>query len=575
MQIKQIKFSNYRNLTNLEVNFSPDVSFIIGENGIGKSNILNALSKIFVYNKFSDSDFAEKDKEIQIDVSLSLSSEEIGAFDEYTDPSNPNLINLIIKQGIDDITLKVFHVETEEEISPKLLKNVFYIYYDSLRNPKTELSFEKEKGGGSFLNFLIKYYLGKHEEADEAYVDKTKLSQVLAFVNEKINQIQTVRRSNVSVNMDSSNIIFLNSIFQLYDGKKIELKKSGYGIQFSLLVIFSLFERLIDITAKAQKQGRPLKEVNCVMAFDEPEIHLHPFAQRALVKDLLNIAAGKDEGFNKVIKELLVIETFTAQLLIVSHSDRIIVGGYENIVRIYSQEREIKAISGHTIKTINAGQLKKYEKHLQKQFPYFCEAMFAKKVLFVEGECELGALNVFAKTMGIDIDNFGISIINAYGGESVNPLIKIFSFFKIECLGLKDRDVYDKNKRDGKSTAEDDQLIKEGKLVLTHELNFEFEIVKAFGNMNDLYSYLKKWDASYVEPKQKENVNKFISKFNLTVSPISNDLKWEDCDEKYKKIFLLVALSNIKSIAAGAILAEGLTIDNIPQIYKEILGGVV
>lgn len=168
MQIKQIKFSNYRNLNNLEVKFSPDVSFIIGENGIGKSNILNALSKVFVYNKFSDSDFAEKDKEIQIDVSLSLSSEEIGAFDEYTDPSNPNLINLIIKQGIDDITLKVFHVETEEEISPKLLKNVFYIYYDSLRNPKTELSFEKEKGGGSFLNFLIKYYLGKHEEADEA-----------------------------------------------------------------------------------------------------------------------------------------------------------------------------------------------------------------------------------------------------------------------------------------------------------------------------------------------------------------------------------------------------------------------
>ena len=113
MQIKQIKFSNYRNLNNLEVKFSSDVSFIIGENGIGKSNILNALSKVFVYNKFSDSDFAEKDKEIQIDVSLSLSSEEIGAFDEYTDPSNPNLINLIIKQGIDDITLKVFHVETE------------------------------------------------------------------------------------------------------------------------------------------------------------------------------------------------------------------------------------------------------------------------------------------------------------------------------------------------------------------------------------------------------------------------------------------------------------------------------
>ena len=207
---------------------------------------------------------------------------------------------------------------------------------------------------------------------------------MLAFVNEMINQIQTVRRSNVSVNMDSSNLIFLNSIFQLYDGKKIELKKSGYGLQFSLLVIFSLFERLIDITVKAQKQGRLLKEVNCVMAFDEPEIHLHPFAQRALVKDLLNIAAGKDEGFNKVIKELLGIETFTAQLLIVSHSDRIIVGGYENIVRIYSQEREIKAISGHTIKTINAGQLKNMRNICKNNFLIFVKRCLLKKFFLLK-----------------------------------------------------------------------------------------------------------------------------------------------------------------------------------------------
>lgn len=574
MQIDKIKFSNYRNLTNLEVKFPPNLSFIIGENGIGKSNILSALNKIFVNGKFLDSDFTNKDEEIQIAVSLSLSDEEIGSFDEYTDPSNPNLINLIIKQEIDDATISVIHAETEEAISPKLLKNVFYVYYDSLRNPQKELSFEKEKGGGSFLNFLIKYYLCEHEEADEAYVDKTKLSEVLAFINEKINQLQAVRRGNISVNIDSSNLNFLNNVFQLYDDEKIELKKSGYGIQFSLLIIFSLFEKLIDITAKARKQGRSLKEVNCIMAFDEPEIHLHPFAQRALVKELLSIASGKDEGFNKLINELFGIENFAAQLLIVSHSDRIIVGGFENIVRVYARGSEIKSISGHMLKTVNADQLDKYEKHLQKQFPYFCEAMFAKKVLFVEGECELGALNVFATTMNIDIDNYGVSIINAYGGDSVNPLIKIFSLFQIECIGLKDRDVYDKNRHDGKSTAEDDQLIAERKLVLTREPNFEFEIVKAFGN-DELYSYLQQWNESYVGPKQKDNVNKYIDKFGLTVSYASSDLTWEECDEEHKKVFLLVALSNIKSIAAGAILAEGLTINKIPLIYKETLGRIV
>ena len=415
MQITSIEFNNYRNLNNLTIQFPTDISFIIGENGIGKSNILNALSKIFIYGKFADYDFTDSTKELIVNISLALSDEEIGSFDEYTDPSNPNKINLVIKQEIDDTGFSVYHLETGEEISPRLLKNVYYIYYDSLRNPRTELSFEKDKGSGSFLNFIIKYFLEKHDEADEAYVNKEKLSEILTFINSSIGDLRTVKRNNVSVHTDSNNISFLNRVFQLYDYKDIELKNSGYGIQFSLLVIFSLFERLIDITTKAKKLGQPLEKITCILAFDEPEIHLHPFAQRALIKDLVAIAQGKDVGFNKVIKELFGINSFSAQLLIVSHSDRIISGGYENIVRLYSAGEDIKAVSGQSIKVDYAEQLKKDEKHLQRLLPYFCEALFARKVLFVEGESELGAINTFAKIMDIDLDGYGISVINTSG----------------------------------------------------------------------------------------------------------------------------------------------------------------
>lgn len=196
MQITNIEFNNYRNLNNLTIQFPTDISFIIGENGIGKSNILNALSKIFIYGKFADYDFTDSTKEIIVHISLALSDEEIGSFDEYTDPSNPNKINLVIKQEIDDTGFSVYHLETGEEISPRLLKNVYYIYYDSLRNPRTELSFEKDKGSGSFLNFIIKYFLEKHDEADEAYVNKEKLSEILTFINSSIGDLRTVKRNN-------------------------------------------------------------------------------------------------------------------------------------------------------------------------------------------------------------------------------------------------------------------------------------------------------------------------------------------------------------------------------------------
>ena len=572
MQITKIGFKNYRNLNNLTIQFPTDISFIIGENGIGKSNILNALSKIFIYGKFADYDFADSSKEIQIDISLALTDEEIGSFDEYTDPSNPNNINLIIKQEIDDTSFKVFHLETDDEISPRLLKNVYYIYYDSLRNPRTELSFEKDKGSGSFLNFIIKYFLEKHDEADEAYVNKEKLSEILTFINSSISDLQTVKRNNVSVHTDSNNISFLNRVFQLYDNKDIELKNSGYGIQFSLLVVFSLFERLIDITSKAKKSGQPIEKITCILAFDEPEIHLHPFAQRALIKDLTAIAKGQDEGFNKIVKELFGINSFSAQLLIVSHSDRIISGGYENIVRLYSVDNDIRAISGQSIKDNHSTQLKKDEKHLQRLFPYFCEALFAKKVLFVEGESELGAINTFAKIMNIDLDSYGISVINTSGGETINPMIKLFSLFQIECLGIKDRDVYDRRRSEGARTDDDDQLIADGKLILTKELNFEFEIVNAVNEIDELYSNLRILDANLVAPQQKDKVNKFIQKFNYPLQLVSNALSWTDCsDDVKKKLFLLVALGEIKSITTGSMLAEIFTAETIPETYKETL----
>lgn len=187
----------------------------------------------------------------------------------------------------------MYHLESKEEIPSKLLKNVIYVYYDSLRNPKTELSFEKEKGSGCFLNYLVKKFLNEKKETDSTYIEKEKLSDVVAFINDNIDSIRVAHRNKIKVDFDSDNMVFLNSIFSLYDSRNIELKKSGYGIQFNLLVIFSLFEKIIDIVEHARKTGLEIKKINCVLAFDEPEIHLHPFAQRSLIKDLSDLANSK------------------------------------------------------------------------------------------------------------------------------------------------------------------------------------------------------------------------------------------------------------------------------------------
>ncbi len=511
MQIIEIGFKNYRNLNNLIIPFPTGISFIIGENGIGKSNILNALSEVFNCGKFVKSDFLEPEKEIRIDLSLSLSAEERENFGEYADPPTGGL-NLTVKQRVSDDRFKVFLTHSNKELSPRILKNFRYFYYDSLRNDRPLDGTSRDVNG-------------------------------------------TVER-----------------VFRLYVQKTAGRNDGGNGMRFALSVIRSLFEKINDITERAKDEGRRKKHIECVLAFDEPERHLHPFAQRALIKDLTAIANGRDERFNKLIRDSFGIKSFSAQLLIVSHSDRIIFGGYENIVRLYNVGNEIKAVSGRKIEEKYRAQLNKCEKHLQKQFPYFCEALFAKRVLFVEGESELGAMNAFAKIMNIDLDRCAVSIINAYGSESINPLIKIFSLFRIECLGIKDKDVYDRKRREGGSTSDDDRLIKKGELVLTNEPNFEFEIVNAFDDLDELYSYLKAWDINYTAPQPASRVNAFIQKFDYPVAPITGKLNFNKCrDDKRKRLFLLVALTGIKSIATGAIIAEAFTADTVPQIYKKVL----
>src|SRR5512137_492827 len=44
MYVQELKTKNFRNYGNLQIIFSPEINFIIGNNGVGKTNILEAIS---------------------------------------------------------------------------------------------------------------------------------------------------------------------------------------------------------------------------------------------------------------------------------------------------------------------------------------------------------------------------------------------------------------------------------------------------------------------------------------------------------------------------------------------------
>lgn len=559
MKIKSAYFDNYRNLTGLTISFNDDISYIVGENNIGKSNILNAINGILNNYKFSEQDFYDCEKPITVELSLSLSDDEIGMFGDLIDPETGNSINLIISQSIDDLYLSVKHKESQTEINSKILKQSNVIYYDSIRNPKNELTFDKTKGAGLFLNYIIKNYINQQGSEECDFVKKDNINEVLTYIEDTLNKINIVKDNQIKPSFNLSNIDFLSKIFSLQDSKNIDIKNSGYGIQYSLLIIFALLEKIINIKKTCSETN-----LNAILMFDEPEIHLHPFAQRTLINKIKKIATGTDTDFNTILKDMFGIESFSAQIIIVSHSDRIVGSNFKNIIRLYKENSNIKSISGALINFEDND--KNLEKHLILQTPYFAEALFARFVIIVEGASEYGALKKMAEKMNIDLDEKGISIVKADGKDSIIPLIKLFEFFKIQVIAIKDRDL-------GVQDT-DIEYIEKGLLKITNERDFETELLADFKNFDNLIAAINEYGVGINIDIQAPMAEKYRNKYNLNnISTITSNLHWEDISENLNLtyLFLLSRLTKEKSVTLGLLIGEYLDKDNIPVLYKDIL----
>ena len=82
MRIKDISVENYRNLNSATITFDESCNFIVGENNLGKSNILNLLNIIFtrrgfVYDDFSAAKLLQK-SEMRKDIVIELSYKGFG-----------------------------------------------------------------------------------------------------------------------------------------------------------------------------------------------------------------------------------------------------------------------------------------------------------------------------------------------------------------------------------------------------------------------------------------------------------------------------------------------------------------
>lgn len=465
MKLSHIHVSNYRNIDDISVDFHTEANYIIGENNLGKSNFLALLGSICTAKSFEESDFASSDKPIEITLTLKLRPEEQGFFGDNFSPDDSSLLNIRYSQKIDEAYPTIVSSDTSESIQSRQFKKIHYLKYDTNAVPSKVLKLDTTKGAGLIVNSIINRYISDEENTN--FLNLEKVGALTVFINEHLQKIRSFSDYDIRATVSNDSSEMLSKLFYLSDGER-KIDNTGSGVQFMAMASINILCQIMEIY---KSKAIPFEEqlyinedgeriLPLVLSIDEPEVHLHPFLQRSLIGYYKRILCNKDNEFKKLLNMCFGIDGIDGQLLIVTHSTDILIDDYRNLIRFYKAGDKTKIVSGSKLLLTGMN-----EKHLLMHFPEIKEAFYAHCVILIEGETEYGCISEFADKLGISLDEYAISVINARGENSINPLRRLLESFSIPSVSIYDGDV-----KQGQVPGERE--------FFTNELCFEIEIVK-------------------------------------------------------------------------------------------------
>lgn len=569
MYISEIlEITNYRNLTGKRIKFNETLNFLIGENNIGKTNMLELINIFLSVGKFIESDFTDVMRPIRIRLRIKYSDEEVGYFEDNFDVDDSRSITLLAVQDSVDERINYYHdTPIQTKISIATIRRMNVLYYYAQIMPLKEVDFRKTSGSGKVLNYFIQYSLKKSGVQEKDILKKTKLNSIVKDVNKQIKNLNTITGDNVSAYIDTEADKLVCRLLGLGDENGRELSSLGEGVQYAFNILLQIIEIIhnIKVTRKPEdfeerlidKEGKKLFPLFLVL--DEPEIHQHPYRQRSLIKKIEGLVDNKNQEFLNLLKELFDIDGLTGQIFIATHSPNILLNDYRQFIRFHRNRGNnnlLEVVSG-----MNIAIEDKLYKHMLHNFIYLKEAMFSKCIIFVEGDTENGAIPVFAKRMDCDMDERGIGVIKLDGADSVKRCMKLYKEFGIESIAIIDKD---KKNDYGSETG----------IYFTKANDYEEDVYNNF-KLND---YLRCC-------KEITGVSHFIPILRnkgLTFNPadfVADPTILEIDDETQEKVMSenrsreLEKLKQSKNAAKGAILAEYVTV--IPSVFKTVINKLI
>jgi putative ATP-dependent endonuclease of OLD family len=309
-------------------------------------------------------------------------------------------------------------------------------------------------------------------------------------------------------------------------------------------------------------------KASLILGLDEPEIHLHPYMQRSLIKYINSLTQNQDWDFLFLLKKYFDIDAIEGQILMVSHSPAAILNDYKKVVRFY-KSKTVEVACG-----VDVNLSHKIEKHLLLHFPYIKEAFFSKCVVLVEGETEAGAIPLWGNKIIGDLDDHGIVVINVGGKGSIHSTAELLDHFRIPNVSIKDKDDDDDTKAQYTSVSG---------LRTTDFRDFEEELFESIktrnGNVDLLFDFLNDYGKQGLDTRygKKEGLIKVAEDYKI-------DQTWDLTKERYtftearetanfdliKAMFLYWFKEIGKNIIFGRAIGQSIATEFIPPIYQQL-----
>ena len=472
MKISRVHIENYRSIKSLD--FSPNnYCALIGENNAGKSNILKAINLVLGETWPTDRTFTEEDfneyntaNDIVIQVFFDEVVEEwhnnhkceVAGFElrgkaykrqVKTKPAGTLVVNFVCidtngkvckypatpyKQG-ERYSGQYYELKVTKELREKIP----FIYVDVMR----DYNRQDPSNRWSILRRLFND-INTSLSSDKTTVTvdtpegKKKLTRKQAFelkIKEAYSFLQTEQfleienkirdnsleqmgidpaEGDIAIRFDTYDSMNVFKNLQLYVdqmGISTTADMVGAGLQSAIVIaIFRTYEEI-------KKEG-------AIFAIEEPEVYLHPQKQRYFSNILSRLGAQN-------------------QVFITTHSP--------TFVRLYEPENiciiRRNNTNGTTAKLCKRDDIISSEKQALKLENYFDnqrnEMFFAKGIVLVEGATEKFAFPYAGRLLDIDIDRYGISVIECGGKGNLLTFAKVASAFEIPYVVVADDDIKD------------------------------------------------------------------------------------------------------------------------------------